>query len=119
MFSILRAVGDVGDEVLVPEPGWPGNVDAAVSAEMVAVGYPLRPDGTVDLAELERRVGRRTRAVVFTNPSNPLGQVVAAGELRRLAEWPSGAGCGWWWTRSSGCWPARALARRPRWGCPT
>jgi aspartate aminotransferase len=50
------------------------------------VGYPLDPGDAFlpDLAELDRLVTDRTRALVVNTPSNPLGAMLPAGLAERL-----------------------------------
>lgn len=43
-----------------------------------------RPDGTLDVAEVERLVGPRTRAVVMTHASNVCGTVLTLAEVGEL-----------------------------------
>lgn len=66
-----------GDEVLVPDPGWPGydGILAAVGAR--AARYALDParGWQPDLAALERAVTPRTRVLLVNSPSNPGGAV--------------------------------------------
>lgn len=73
--ATYRALLDAGDEILVPDPGWPNLGTLAVVCGAVPVGYPLvageRPGP--DLAALERLVTPRTRALVLNTPSNPTG----------------------------------------------
>ncbi len=61
----------------------------------------LRPDGTLDLAHLERLVDRRTRLVAISHASNGLGSIVPVPEVVRLArrhgrpDPPARKGRGW------------------------
>lgn len=75
-----------GDEVLVPDPGWP---NAAAIVRLLAArprGYPLREaNGFLpDLDELAGLVGPRTRAILVNSPANPVGTVLDAALLERL-----------------------------------
>lgn len=67
-----------GDEVLVPDPGWPNFAMAVQLLQAEPVRYPLLPeDGFLpDMAKLEPLVGARTKAIVVNSPSNPLGSVL-------------------------------------------
>jgi aspartate aminotransferase len=76
----LAATVSAGDEVLVPDPGWPNFAMLVQLLQGRAVPYPLRPEHGFlpDLDGLERLVGPRTRALIVNSPSNPLGTVVDA-----------------------------------------
>lgn len=80
-----------GDEVLIPDPGWPNYTMAVGLLQATPVGYPLRPerDFVPDIAELEKLVTPRTRMIIVNSPSNPLGTVIPRDtieELVRFAE---------------------------------
>src|SRR3984957_946699 len=77
LYSALMAVIDAGDEVLIPDPGWP-NYEAIVHlAGAVPVRFSLSAKrGFVpDPAELSRLVSPRTKAIVINTPGNPSGAV--------------------------------------------
>jgi aspartate aminotransferase len=76
-----------GDEVLIPDPGWPNFAMAVQLVQAVPVRYPLHPERGFlpDVDELETLVTPRTRAIVVNSPSNPLGAVVEAGLAERLS----------------------------------
>ena len=80
-----------GDEVLIPDPGWPNYAMAVQLLQAAPVRYPLRPENGFrpDPAELARLVTERTRVLVVNTPSNPLGTVLPAADVEalvRLAE---------------------------------
>ncbi|SHN86580.1 aspartate aminotransferase [Geodermatophilus obscurus] len=80
-----------GDEVLIPDPGWPNYAMAVQLLQAVPVRYPLRPGNGFrpDPADLARLVTERTRVLVVNTPSNPLGTVLPATDVEalvRLAE---------------------------------
>jgi aspartate/methionine/tyrosine aminotransferase len=74
--SILALV-EPGDEVLVPDPGWPNYTNMVKLARGVPIYYPLhRADGFVpDLAGLRALITSRTRMILLNNPGNPTGAV--------------------------------------------
>lgn len=79
---------DAGDEVLVPDPGYVNFSMAARHVGAVPVPYPL-DEATgfqPDLAALEAAITPRTRVLLVNSPSNPLGTVHGAVELRGLLD---------------------------------
>jgi len=77
LYSAIMAVTDTGDEVLIPDPGWP-NYEAIVHlAGAVPVRFSLSPQrGFVpDPSEISRLVTPRTKAIVINTPGNPSGAV--------------------------------------------
>ena len=75
-----------GDEVLIPDPGWPNYARAVGLLQAVPVGYSLRPENDFmpDFDELERLLTPRTRLIVVNTPSNPLGSVMPAELVEAL-----------------------------------
>lgn len=84
----FKLLADAGDEILVPTPSYP-LFDYLARLEGVRVeSYPLLPDEgfRVDVGELERRVGPRTRALVVVHPNNPTGSLVREDDAARIDE---------------------------------
>lgn len=89
LFSALCAVIEPGDEVLVPDPGYPNYAMAAQLIRGVPVRYRLDASTGfgLQLGALEAQVGPRTKAVVINTPSNPTGSVLDADQIRAVTEW--------------------------------
>lgn len=87
LFAALSAVCRHGDQVLVPDPGFPLYRLAASILGLTAVGYPLsdgagyEPDWQA-LAELLPRA----RVLIWNFPSNPLGVVAPAAWHARILD---------------------------------
>jgi aspartate/methionine/tyrosine aminotransferase len=66
IMTTLAAIADEGDEVLVPDPGWPNYRSIIAFTRAVPVAYPCRAeDGYLpDLDALAARITPRTRALV-------------------------------------------------------
>jgi len=84
--SMLAAV-DAGDEVLVPDPGFPTYEAIASLAGAHPVRYPMAADDgfCFSAAALQTLITDKTRAVVINSPSNPTGRIIPESELRSLA----------------------------------
>src|SRR5580700_4715540 len=85
----IRAVLDPGDEALVLTPAWPNGPSNVAMANAVVrqIPHPLRGDRYgIDFDALEAAVTPRTRLLLYTSPSNPLGWVATEDEQRRLLE---------------------------------
>jgi len=89
--ALLRAHLTPGDEVLVPDPGFPPYHSVVRLAGGRPVPYALRPapDGrgfALDLDDLAGKLNARTRFLVLNSPHNPTGHVLGDDELRGVAE---------------------------------
>ena len=85
----IRCVLDPGDEALVLTPAWPNGAAnvAMANAVPIEIAQPLIGDRyAIDFAALEAAVTPRTRMLLYTSPSNPLGWVATVDEQRQLLE---------------------------------
>ncbi len=85
----IRCTLDPGDEAIVLTPAWP-NGSAIVqmcNAVVREVPHPLIGDRYgIDFDALEAAVTTRTRLLIYTSPSNPLGWVATEEEQRSLLD---------------------------------
>lgn len=85
----IRSMLDPGDEALVLTPAWPNgaaNVQMA-NARPLEIAHQLRGERyEIDFDALEAAVTPRTRMLLYTSPSNPLGWVATSEDQDRLLE---------------------------------
>ena len=77
IFASLMATVGPGDEVLIPDPGWPQYRMQLAACGATVVPYPLDPQNQwlPEVAQLERLVTPRTRLLLINSPGNPTGAV--------------------------------------------
>lgn len=94
LFSALMSVLDPGDEVLIPDPGWPNYAAIAHLAGAQAVRYRLLADKGFlpDMAEVRRLTTHKTKAILFNTPGNPTGTLFPLRLVRDLVEHARQAG---------------------------
>jgi aspartate/methionine/tyrosine aminotransferase len=85
-FAMLALVGP-GDEVIVPDPGFPIYESMARFVGAMPVPLRLRPDEDfrLDLDELRALVTPRTRVLVINSPQNPTGAMLSRADLEGIA----------------------------------
>lgn len=83
----LRSAGEPGGEVLIPVPCWLDYHLYVRSLGMVPVSVPLSPQ-TFDLdpEAVEAAISAKTRAILFSQPSNPTGRSYTKNSLGKLSE---------------------------------
>jgi aspartate/methionine/tyrosine aminotransferase len=87
LFGLLMVLVNPGDEVLVPDPGYPAYPSIVKMAGGTPRAYSLFPEDDFRLrsGEVERNLTKKTKAVIINSPNNPSGAVYSGGELKRLA----------------------------------
>lgn len=75
-----------GDEVLVPDPGYPAFTDPALMIGGKVVYYDLLEENgfKISVNELEKRISDKTKFIWVNFPSNPTGQVISLEELEKI-----------------------------------
>ncbi|MDQ3701538.1 MAG: pyridoxal phosphate-dependent aminotransferase [Chloroflexota bacterium] len=86
-FTILATVNE-GDDVLLPDPGFPiyESVVRYIGARPLAVPLHEARDFRFDPDELRRRVTPRTRLIILNSPHNPTGGVLTSEDLEAVAD---------------------------------
>jgi aspartate/methionine/tyrosine aminotransferase len=88
LFFAMMALLEPGDEVLYPDPGFPGYASIALGLGAVPVPFELlsRNRFQPDPSEIAAKITRRTRMIITNSPGNPTGTVYSDAVQRALAE---------------------------------
>jgi aspartate aminotransferase len=88
LFFAMMALLEPGDEVLYPDPGFPGYPSITLGLSAVPVPFELssRNHFQPDLAEVAAKITPRTRMLITNSPGNPTGTVYTDAVQRGLAE---------------------------------
>jgi len=86
--NVILSVVDPGDEVIIPAPYWVSYPEMVKLAEgkPVYVTGGIEQDYKITPRQLEGSITSRTRAFLFSSPSNPTGELYTRDELKALAE---------------------------------
>ena len=80
---------DAGDEVIIPEPFYANYNGFAVAAGVKVVPVTSHIENGFALpamAEIEKKITARTKAIVICNPNNPTGYLYSGAEMQQLKE---------------------------------
>ena len=82
------AMLDIGDEVLVPDPGWANYVGLMMQVGAVPVPVRMKEENgfMYDVADLKVALTPKTKMILLNSPSNPTGGVASEENLRQVAE---------------------------------
>jgi aspartate/methionine/tyrosine aminotransferase len=87
LLTVAALYVDAGDEILVPDPGYPGYRHFVRAFEGVAKILPVSAasDFQPTAAMVRAAWGPKTKGLVLGSPSNPTGTLIEREELRRIA----------------------------------
>ncbi len=83
----LLAVADVGDEIIVFEPLYASYKSFSVIAgiKLVPILLPIEKNFAMpDASEIEKKISKKTKAIVVINPDNPTGKLWSEKELSSI-----------------------------------
>ena len=87
LLTVTALYVDAGDEILVPDPGYPGYRHFVRAFEGVAKILPVsaQSDFQPTLEMVRKAWGERTKGLLLGSPSNPTGTLIARQELEKIA----------------------------------
>lgn len=86
--NAMMSVVNQGDEVIIPSPFWVSYSEIVKLAEGTCVFIPasIDQDFKITAEQLENAITPKTKAFLFSSPSNPTGSLYSKEELRALAD---------------------------------
>lgn len=84
----LRALIEVDDEVLIPDPSYVSYAPCVTLAGGVPIGIPCYKNDSFKVlaAEIEAKVTPKTKAIIMPYPNNPTGAIMTYEDLLPVAE---------------------------------
>jgi len=85
----IRCTLDPGDEALILSPNWPNGTEIVrmFGATPREIPFTVRDNRfAIDFAALEAALTPKTRLLLYTSPSNPLGWVATVAEQQQLLD---------------------------------
>lgn len=88
IFYAVFCLANAGQEVLVPDPGFPTYLSAIRMCGAVPVPYPLHARNAfrIRAADIEPLITDRTRLLIINSPQNPTGAITEPAALREVFE---------------------------------
>jgi aspartate aminotransferase len=88
IFYAIQCLVEPGDEVIVPDPGFPTYYSVLKMCGAVAVHVPLREENAFRMNpdDVRARVTPKTRLIILNSPQNPTGAVMTPDEIEAMAD---------------------------------
>jgi aspartate/methionine/tyrosine aminotransferase len=88
LFFALQMLGEIGSEIIYPNPAYPGYESIIAYSGATPVAYPLSEETgfSFDADDVLSRITPKTRAIILNSPANPTSGILDRGELDRLVE---------------------------------
>ena len=89
LYNLFQSIINPGDEVLIPAPYWVSYPDMVELAGGVPVTITAHAEANfkVSVAQLEKKLSPKTKALILNSPSNPTGVCYTKAELDILVDW--------------------------------
>ncbi len=88
IYLAIKCLVNPGEEVIVPDPGFPTYYSAIKACGAKAVTVKLKEENQfrLDPNDLENAITNKTRLIILNTPSNPTGSVMLPDEIKQVAE---------------------------------
>ena len=88
LYNIFMAILNPGDEVIIFSPYWVSYEEQVKIADGIPVFVRLDEPRNfeIDFSLLEKKITKKTKAMIVNSPSNPAGTVLSADSLEKLAD---------------------------------
>lgn len=88
IFLAISCLVNPGDEVIIPDPGFPTYFSAAKYCGAKIVTVPLHEKNAFRLnpEDLRKKITKKTRLIIINSPSNPTGSVMTEEEMLKVAK---------------------------------
>jgi len=88
LYLSLLSILNPGDEVIIPAPYYVNYTQMVrmCHAVPVLIDNPNRTDLSFDVADIERAITPKTRAIMINTPSNPSGRIIPQDKIIAIAD---------------------------------
>jgi len=86
IFYAIFCLVDPGDEVMVPDPGFPTYYSTIKMCDVTPVRIPLKEENQFRMNpdDVESKITTKTRLIIINSPQNPTGSVMKKEEIKAI-----------------------------------
>jgi aspartate aminotransferase len=86
IFSVLQAIINPGDEVIIPLPYWVTFPESVKLAGGVPRSVLPGKDFSLDIDAIRKVCSQKTKAIIINSPNNPSGAIFSREQLKQIAD---------------------------------
>lgn len=88
IYYAVRCLVEEGDEVIVPDPGFPTYYSVLKACGVKAVRVPLKEENSFRMKpdDVRKAITPKTRMIIINSPQNPTGSVMTKEEIEEIAQ---------------------------------
>lgn len=88
IYYAIRCLVNPGDEVIVPDPGFPTYYSVIKACGVVPVRVPLKEENSFRMnpEDVRKLITPKTRLIILNSPQNPTGSVMTESEIDEIAK---------------------------------
>lgn len=88
IYYAVSCLVEPGDEVIVPDPGFPTYYSVIKACGVNAVRVPLREENSFRMNpdDVRKAITDKTRLIILNSPQNPTGSVMTKEEIEEIAQ---------------------------------
>ena len=88
IYYAIRCLVEKGDEVIVPDPGFPTYFSVLKACDVTSVRVPLREENGFRMSpdDVRKKITSKTRMIILNSPQNPTGAVMTKDEIDEIAK---------------------------------
>ena len=88
IYFTIRCLVNQGEEIIVPDPGFPTYFSAIKFCGAKAVRVPLREEHNHQLkaSDVEKLITEKTKLIIINSPSNPTGALMCKEDIKAIYE---------------------------------
>jgi len=103
LFVALTTILNPGDQILLPNPGWPNfrMMCSLLSVDPIFYSLTKETNFEPDLNQIKTLLNPRIKAILINSPSNPLGIVLGQKKIEEILEFALSSGL---WVISDECY---------------
>jgi aspartate/methionine/tyrosine aminotransferase len=86
VYLAVQCLMNKGDDVIIPDPGFPTYFSVAKLCQVNPIRIPLKEENQFRMNpdDVQERITKKTRLIILNSPSNPTGSVLTRTELNEI-----------------------------------